>query len=657
MTDILQSMKFTNKKVINEIKEKSDEKVSKMTNLIKDNDSTNSKSDKEKDYFPQNNLQEINDIKKSKNNSFHHESFNKNTDKIEKTSNVSCSSFKSDNMQCIKNTNSSKQKNKLEEINNKNIWISFISKNKNIVQIASYLEYNEILNLKNSCKFFHRNLNKANILKLIGLGVVSTNTRQRLWLNNINLSELEKLVKKEIDYHKNNEMNKKHNSVNFNLNFKENELKQEETENSINEVNFNLQSRERKKLYKDILEVSTPLKNETQGEDKKGRPMKTKFAKTVEEISRDLGRTFHEGRFNSTEAITSLENILVSISFIRPEVGYCQGMNFVAGALLELLNDEEIAFWVFLYMLDKYELNQLYYENMPDYNIRIFQLEFFIKKYLKSLFSHFKKHQINSELIFSKWILTVFSSYLPFTTLSKVYDVFLIEGWKAIISFSLVFLKELEKRFLNMDLQKISKYMRDNARKIHLNLNCILFEYSKIKITNEELFELREEYFREQVVKKIQNQEAEWDGDQIEALEMYKKNILEIQVSHKSKISKFKQKYEQYNLLYKASKEAFKKVRQNVIESKMKLEELIETKTAFSNILGILNTPQTTQQPTKSEKEKEKNIKKEKTKIIKKSKETNKEIEILNKKMLETVRVFHILFKLYKIFILVQNTR
>jgi hypothetical protein len=63
---------------------------------------------------------------------------------------------------------------------------------------------------------------------------------------------------------------------------------------------------------------------------------------------------------------------------------------------------------------------------MPDYSIRVYQLNYLLKSYLPDLFYHFKKVQINPDIFFSKWIFTLFSSYLPFCTLSKVWDCFLV---------------------------------------------------------------------------------------------------------------------------------------------------------------------------------------------------------------------------------------
>jgi hypothetical protein len=51
----------------------------------------------------------------------------------------------------------------------------------------------------------------------------------------------------------------------------------------------------------------------------------------------------------------------MAIAYIRPEIGYCQGMNFVAGSILYFIDDEELTFWVFLALLDDLELNSLYY--------------------------------------------------------------------------------------------------------------------------------------------------------------------------------------------------------------------------------------------------------------------------------------------------------
>ncbi len=452
---------------------------------------------------------------------------------------------------------------------------------KYLISYGKYLEYDELFNLKQTNKELYSLLDKDTFLSIIKKGSISANTRKHFWKNNINLTKVKTLVW--------------------------NELKCEVDQD---------------KMYSLIIERMTPKKTETKGVDKNSRPIKTPFAKTVEEISRDLGRTFHEGKFTTTEFLCVLERILCSISYIRPEVGYCQGMNFVAAAILELLDDEELSFWIFLNFLDDMELNSLYYENMTDYSIRIYQLNHYIKKEIPSLYAHFQKNQINPDLILSKWILTIFSSYLPFSLLSTIWDIFIFDGWKAIISFSLIFLYMQMDKFIAMDLQKISKYIRENSRKEHICKNESLDLYDKFKLSNEELDELREEYFKDLALKKIDSDENDntWENDQLEALEIYKVSLKKLTVDYKDLLAKYKSKVEHYDKLYKMSKDAYVKVNQKTLGYKLNVEELIEHKSTQENLLKILN---------------KKEDKKEISKVNKKITEINKKIADLNKELLE----------------------
>ena len=46
-----------------------------------------------------------------------------------------------------------------------------------------------------------------------------------------------------------------------------------------------------------------------------------------------------------------LSDILTALAFIRPEIGYCQGMNFIVGALINFIDDEERCFWIIYHLL------------------------------------------------------------------------------------------------------------------------------------------------------------------------------------------------------------------------------------------------------------------------------------------------------------------
>lgn len=475
----------------------------------------------------------------------------------------------------------------IEAVNSKGNHYFFNENNKKyMVNIMKYLSFNDIINIKRCSKGIYKLINKEILLNLIRKGIISYKDRKSLWINNINLKNIKNLVISEL-----------------------------KSISNCNESN----------VYSCILSISSSFKNETNGVDKNNRPIKTAFSKSVDEISRDLSRTFHEEKFSSSDFQVKLERILSSIAYIRPEIGYCQGMNFVASALFEFLEDEELSFWVFLYFLDEMELNSLYFENMPDYSIRIYQLNYYIKKHIPSLYSHFLKNQINPDLILSKWILTIFSSFLPFIILSKIWDIFIFDRWKALITFSIILLYDYKDTFLQMDLQKISKFIRENSRKEYFDYQKAIDMYDEFVMSNEELDDLRDEYFKDLAMKKLDSNDAsQWETDQEEAVGIFKSSMNKLSLEFKEVISKYKNKVEYYDKLYKIGKEAMIKVNSNSLERKLDLEELIESRTAQENLLLILNG---------------KEEKKDKLKVSKKLVEINKKIEVLNKELLGQYRL------------------
>lgn len=86
----------------------------------------------------------------------------------------------------------------------------------------------------------------------------------------------------------------------------------------------------------------------------------TRLRICFEEISRDVGRTFHNEKFDSVEGMNELTRVLEAVSYLNPKCGYCQGMNFIAGALITILNNEEDAVFIFCKFLEAYDTINLF---------------------------------------------------------------------------------------------------------------------------------------------------------------------------------------------------------------------------------------------------------------------------------------------------------
>ena len=443
-----------------------------------------------------------------------------------------------------------------EEFSDKNLRASFIlpqsksefffdkifeMKNESIlINIIKYLEYNDLLILKQTNRNFYNRIHNKKLMKLYILNS-SINEKNRLnfYESNININKMKEMIIKELyDY------------------------------------------KITKNIYKSILNLSE--------NEKEKNPH---FKKVLEEISRDINRTFYTDKFTKGNGIAELQNILNALAFIRPEIGYCQGMNFIAGALINFIENEEKCFWIFLSFIDNIELNLLYLKNMPDYSIRVYQLNYYIKQYFPKLASHFKKNQINPEIFFSKWILTIFSNYLPFDVLYNVWDIFILDQWKCIFKFSLILLKIMHDKLIKMDLQEFSQYFKSKNNMSDLSFANLVKFYNSFKITNKKLIELKEDFFVEEVRKKLNDPNSEWETDQDEFVNQYKKELDEHINNINKATNNLQNKIEQLNKDFEHSEKTYDNQLNLVNSLKLKVEVLIEMKTGYENVLSHVKEP------------------------------------------------------------------
>lgn len=55
-----------------------------------------------------------------------------------------------------------------------------------------------------------------------------------------------------------------------------------------------------------------------------------------------------------------MKRVLEAIAYVLPDVGYCQGMNFIASTLIAVVDDEELAFWIFMSLLINKDMKTLF---------------------------------------------------------------------------------------------------------------------------------------------------------------------------------------------------------------------------------------------------------------------------------------------------------
>ena len=149
-----------------------------------------------------------------------------------------------------------------------------------------------------------------------------------------------------------------------------------------------------------------------------------------DQIEKDIYRTFKEEKTNNE--INKLKNILIAFTNLNNDLGYCQGMNFIAGFLLKICNYNEIdTFYLFCFVLEK--INGYFMQDFPLFNYNLYLFNNYFKIFFPKLEKHFKEIELPLELWIGKWIQTLFIISLPFEETCRIWDYLFIYGFDFII--------------------------------------------------------------------------------------------------------------------------------------------------------------------------------------------------------------------------------
>jgi hypothetical protein len=170
-------------------------------------------------------------------------------------------------------------------------------------------------------------------------------------------------------------------------------------------------------------------------------------------INQDLGRTFPEiPMFKTEEVRKQLYNIMKAYSIYDSEVGYCQGISFIAGLFLIQNMKEELAFTIFVRLMESYNLRTLFTPKMPGLMLLIYQFNAIFQTYIPALYFHFYRYNLSPMMYASQWFLTLFSYSFNVDLVFRIVDMILVEGpISVLLRFALVMLKRYEDELLSIE--------------------------------------------------------------------------------------------------------------------------------------------------------------------------------------------------------------
>jgi len=304
-----------------------------------------------------------------------------------------------------------------------------------------------------------------------------------------------------------------------------------------------------------IIEKIKEKKQLTEEDEKIYTPDKIKLIKeSLDLIKRDIGRTYYNNFFLKEGGKSQLNNILERMCAFPGNIGYCQGMNFITGAMLYLFRNEIKTLYIFSCMIQSYDLINLFAYNTPDYGIRVYQINYYVKKYIPSVYYHFKNNNLSFDMIYSRWLLTLFTNYLDINKLDFPWTCFFIDKWKGLIKICLIMIYELKDQLLKCDLGGLSNLLKEDTLKYHNNYMNSFNLYNKVfKVTNEQLNSLKNEYFIDLAKKKLEETNGDmnkWEEDQKGPLNEYLEEMKKLDDLSNIEIEKFKKLNEEANKKY-----------------------------------------------------------------------------------------------------------
>ncbi|CAG9324067.1 unnamed protein product [Blepharisma stoltei] len=194
-----------------------------------------------------------------------------------------------------------------------------------------------------------------------------------------------------------------------------------------------------------------------------------------------------------------LKNILKSIAVYNPEIGYCQGMNYVAGTLYVQLQDEELVFKCLIGMIEKFQMQPLYVQSLPKLKQFFYQLDRLIGILLPDIHSLFREIGLCSGHFTASWFITVFSSILqdkPELLLS-IWDLFFLEGWKIAFKVCIAILSRASREIQGKRFEDVMSLLTNiNTPNCPIDVfdERFLEKVHKIDISNALLRDLESEY-------------------------------------------------------------------------------------------------------------------------------------------------------------------
>nr|CCA24424.1 5methylthioadenosine/Sadenosylhomocysteine deaminase putative [Albugo laibachii Nc14] len=242
------------------------------------------------------------------------------------------------------------------------------------------------------------------------------------------------------------------------------------------------------------------------------------------------------------ELVNQLSDVLHALSSRFPNVGYCQGMDYIAAFVIDIVKEStnlvsetissaqtylqaatneqvERAFWILVCLFEQYGLQDMFSPGLHQLNSQCFIFKRLFELTMPTLAQHFDKENIMAEMFVVGWFQTLFLylNVLPRRTLTRIWDIFLWEkNWKIITRATLALFQVAATFVETESIDCVIRFFNtfDGKAEELLESEAFIVKAQSFKVTNSQLLRLQRQY-----VKKLPAQmSSNFNGDNFEVV-------------------------------------------------------------------------------------------------------------------------------------------
>lgn len=132
---------------------------------------------------------------------------------------------------------------------------------------------------------------------------------------------------------------------------------------------------------------------------------------------------------------------------------------------------EEEAFCLFVRLMNKYGLRDLFIQDMPGLHLHLYQFERLLEDLEPALYCHLHRRDVKPQLYATQWFLTLFAYRFPLQLVLRIYDLILSEGLEsAILKFGIALMQKNVQTLLGMkDMATITTFLKERLFDVYID--------------------------------------------------------------------------------------------------------------------------------------------------------------------------------------------